>query len=136
MKRLVHRWTICLAVGLTFVATGCKKEDPEHLSAVGRRIGCKVDGVLNKTNDRLTLQWREGSDAPVVPLDVRVRERLQWDRNLDGTAIQVSAQDAVIELHGNVFSIDQKQHAVELARTTVGVEQVVDHLVAGAGDSH
>jgi hypothetical protein len=120
---------------LLLALTGCKREDPERLSNVGKRISGKVDGVLNRTNDRLTLQWRDGPADPLPPLDYRVRERLRWDRDLEGCIIEVSVRDGtLVELRGSVASSEQRQRAVDLARTTLGVEQVMQYLVVGVAD--
>jgi hypothetical protein len=130
MKRTAQCLPAILFCGLIATTGGCKREDPEHLSGIGHRIGAKLGAVLNKSNDRLTLQWRGGGEQ-LPPVDMRVQERLRWDNVLQGTAIQVTAQDAVVELRGTVATSDQRQYAVELARTTVGVERVVEYLVVG-----
>ena len=60
--------------------------------------------------------------------DARVAARLGWDKGLGGSQIQVSAHDSVIELTGTVEDLTQQRRAVDLAGSTAGVADVVDHL--------
>src|SRR5438105_952946 len=132
MKRLAHPSAL---LALLLLTAGCKRDDDKRLKAVGYTIGSKVGAVLNRTNDRLTLRWYEGAGQPLPPVEVRVDERLRWDRDLEGSSIQVTANGTLIELHGSVVSATQRQHAADLAGATVGVERVVTYLVVGTSDN-
>lgn len=132
MKRLAQHTAAFYLMAVMAFSAGCKKEDPDHLSAVGRTIGSKVGGVMNKTNDRLTLQWSEKCDPQTAPVELRVRERLQWDKDLEGSAIQVSGDGKHILLGGTVVSEEQKARAVSLAGNTTGVESVTQRLDIGS----
>jgi hypothetical protein len=123
MKRTAHYLLAMLLPSLFILSAGCKRDDPDHLKGIGSRIGSKLGGVLNKSNDRLTLQWRGGGEQ-LPPVDLRVQERLRWDANLQGTSIQVSAEDGLVVLSGRVVSAEQRGYAAQLARTTVGVTDV------------
>ncbi len=130
MKRTAQYLLAMLLPGILVLNAGCKKDDPEHLKSIGSRIGSKVGGVLNKSNDRLTLQWRGGGEQ-LPPVEVRVQERLRWDSNLQGTDIHVGLQDGLVLLTGHVVSAEQREYAVQLARTTVGVTEVNQKLDIG-----
>ena len=64
-------------------------------------------------------------------LEGRVLTRLRWDKQLRDAAIEVHADEGVVELRGNVADEKQKQWAVQLAESTVGVERVTDNLTVG-----
>jgi hypothetical protein len=134
MTRLAQHTMMFALATIVGVAAGCKRDDPEHLKAVGQNVGSKVNGVLNKTNDRL--QWCEGAEPQTAPVDVRVRQRLQWDRGLEGSTILVTSQGTLVELRGNVITSDQRQHAAELARSTTGVQEVREYLVVGTAPAN
>jgi osmotically-inducible protein OsmY len=57
-----------------------------------------------------------------------VKSRLASDAQLK--AIEVTSQDGVVQLHGTVASAAARQRALDLARQTDGVAQVVDRLNA------
>ena len=93
--------------------------------------------------DRLQMQTT-GSSAPLpdslqsirggigeFAVDAKVAARLHWDKELEGTSIQVGALGGgVVKLSGTVSSMEARQHAVHLARTTTGVSNVVDELTS------
>jgi hypothetical protein len=135
MRTVAQKMTIVLVLFVSLAHTGCNRQDPEKLSAVGRKIGDKVSAVMNKSNDRLTMRWENGSADQLPPLDVRVHERLRWDRDLDGADIQVTSRGSLVELHGSVASADQRQHAVDLARATQGVDKVLEFLVVATAQN-
>jgi osmotically-inducible protein OsmY len=66
-------------------------------------------------------------------LGSRVAARLRWDRYLAESDIRPRSQEpGVVILDGTVPDTAHRRRALELARSTLGVEQVVDELkVAG-----
>jgi osmotically-inducible protein OsmY len=122
------RWLACLAL----LAIGCDGQDADRLAKIGRKVV-----------DRLQMQTT-GSSAPLpdslqsirggigeFAVDAKVAARLHWDKELEGTSIQVGALGGgVVKLSGTVSSMEARQHAVHLARTTTGVSNVVDELTS------
>ena len=122
------RWLACLAL----LAAGCDGQDADRLAKIGRKVV-----------DRLQMQTT-GSSAPLpdslqsirggigeFAVDAKVAARLHWDKELEGTSIQVGALGGgVVKLSGTVSSMEARQHAVHLARTTTGVSNVVDELTS------
>ena len=63
-----------------------------------------------------------------------VKSRLAKDDAVPATAITVETHQGVVTLTGNVDSPEQKARAIEVARTTEGVHDVVDRIAAARGD--
>lgn len=62
-------------------------------------------------------------------VESRVYGRLHWDKALNEATIELTATEAgVVTLNGSVDSPKAKARAVELAKDTVGVTEVVDRL--------
>ena len=114
---------------LALAITGCSAEDTDGLARVARLSAAKVEemtgGAPEKVADSLTTMranWNE------LALDARVALRLRWEKDLQGTDIRVHAVNGMVELKGTVRDLPQRQRAVQLARSTVGVTDVVDSL--------
>ncbi len=61
-------------------------------------------------------------------ITTKVKTRLDTDRNINASQVQVSTQNNVVTLSGAVESPAAKERAVEVARRAEGVEDVVDNL--------
>jgi hyperosmotically inducible protein len=72
-----------------------------------------------------------GAFAADASLERAIRSRLNGDRALRGSDIEVSARDGVVLLQGTVATPTAKQRALALARDGEGVTQVVDRIVVG-----
>jgi len=115
---------VLIGTGLFFAAlsAGCNNSDRDHLAKAAGKAREKVKGVTGDTGQSLTTGWQS------MALDARVTARIRWDKSLAGEQIRVQANGAVIELHGTVKDLTQHRRAIELAESTVGIEQVVDLL--------
>jgi osmotically-inducible protein OsmY len=110
--------TLCFAP----LTLGCNNSDRDHLARAAGKAREKVKGLTGETGQSLTTGWQS------MALDARVSARIKWDKSLNKELIRVQANGAVIELHGTVKDLAQHRRAVELAESTVGIEQVVDLL--------
>lgn len=72
------------------------------------------------------------SDAAITAL---VKNRLAADESTKASQIDVATAGKVVTLTGNVDSVTAKSKAVELARTTDGVSDVVDKLALSAASA-
>lgn len=61
-------------------------------------------------------------------ITTKVKSRLETDRNVNASQIQVSTQNKVVTLSGAVDSPESKDHVVGIARGIEGVMDVVDNL--------
>jgi hypothetical protein len=62
----------------------------------------------------------------------RVYGRLHWDKELAGSKIDVEIEGGTAILRGSVRSLQAKAKAIALARDTLGVDRVDDHLTIEA----
>ena len=64
-----------------------------------------------------------------MSIESRVYARLHWDKTLNDASIELAVTEAgVVTLDGTVGSTKAKSHAVEVAKETMGVTEVVDRL--------
>jgi hyperosmotically inducible protein len=125
-KRSRGRWLAYLVLLLA----GCDGQDADRLAKIGAkvvdRLQARTTGGSGRWSD--SLQSIRGGLGEFA-LDAKVSARLRWDKDLDGTSIQVAATgNGVVKLTGTVPSLELRQHAIHLARTTIGVSNVVDEL--------
>ena len=117
---------------LSLPFAGCNRQDADRLAKLGTKLEKKAETLGGKSNGGLIRGWQT---VPLhlgdVAVDARVLARLNWDKSLADTAIQVQLADGVVELHGQVRDAQQKHRAVELAESTLGVEKVTDRLEIG-----
>ena len=121
-------------VGLALAAGGCSDQDTDHLARVAKCAASKSEGLTRGADGQL-LSWSTISgNLDELPLDTRVAARLRWDKNLEGTPIDVKLRDDVIELKGTVRDLEQRRRAVDLAQSTMGVgaDKVADRLEVAA----
>jgi osmotically-inducible protein OsmY len=115
-----------LVVCLLLVAAGCKARDGDVLRKIARKTGEKLEGATGSVG-----QMAGSVPVPAVGSDVtaRVQARLRWDRYLADSRIDVRGRGkGVIVLKGQVSEASVKQRALDLARSTVGVERVSDEV--------
>jgi osmotically-inducible protein OsmY len=124
MRRQRHAW---LLLGL--ILSGCQNQDAPQLAKLGARLSEKAQAFLIGSSHRLGQSW---PSLPIqfgeAALDARVSARLHWDSKLAELGIRVKADGGTVELQGKVQDAEQRRRAVQLAETTVGVEQVTDKL--------
>lgn len=106
---------------------GCKARDGDLLMEAARRLGDKFAACGGATPCEITARFRAAAGG--ASLGARVENRIRWDRYLKDSDIEVHLTGTgVVTLRGEAPDRALKQRAVELARTTVGVERVVDEL--------
>lgn len=124
--RVARRLALVLLVGL---GHGCSRDDADCLARIGRQTMAKAETLTDEANGRVNAglhALRAGEKDPGV--DARVSERLRWDKELHAAKITVRLVHGGVELRGKVANAEQRQRAVELARSTLGVENVVDAM--------
>jgi osmotically-inducible protein OsmY len=123
-----RRW---LALAALLLA-GCDGQDAERLAKIGRKVGDRLQAQGSSTRGRLpdSLQSIRGGIGEFA-LDAKVSARLRWEKELEGAPIRVGALGGgVVKLSGEVPTLEARQRAVHLARTTSGVTKVIDELTA------
>ena len=118
-----------LVLSLALASCGCN-QDADRLTRVFQKISSKFDGVTEGLRDKLHNGWGavRGSVSE-ASLDNRVALRIRWDSDMAGAHVQVRlVGSGVVELTGPVADLTQRRRAIELAGTTIGVENVLDRL--------
>ncbi|SRR5258707_9247518 len=128
MRQRTTFWTAFL--GLVLLSAGCSSQDSEGLTRVCQKVTEKSDNLTGGRQSKLAAGWRalRGS-AGGGALDSRVALRLRWDKSLADADIQVSvASPGVVKLQGTIANQTQRGRAIELAKSTQGVNDAVDAL--------
>ncbi len=118
---------ICSATWMTAFAA-----PPDQ--GIGQQIGTAIDRGVNAISSEVESGWEQVRRAiDRFGIEGRVYSRLHWDKALSSSNIDVVTEsDGVIELKGTVPDLTAKVKAVELAKETTGVQQVVDHLTTAS----
>jgi osmotically-inducible protein OsmY len=125
------RWLACLALLLA----GCDGQDADRLAKIGRKVVDRLQAQTSNDPGRVpdSLQSIRGGLGEFA-LDAKVSARLRWDKELEGTAIQVAALgNGTVRLTGTVPTFEAHQRAVQLAQHTSGVSKVQDELAEAKG---
>jgi osmotically-inducible protein OsmY len=106
---------------------GCQARDGDLLAQAGQRAAQKLGLTRGPSTNTLTGSLR--GSLGETSLSARVENRLRWDRFLAQQAIEVvhSGTGTVI-LRGQVAEEGMRVRANEIARATLGVDQVIDEL--------
>src|SRR5262245_34066200 len=124
------RWlrALCGIAGL--FCAGCDEGDVDRLGRVWHCLCCRGKEWSGGARRKLSSGWsamQTQINSPDV-LREHVTTRLQLDKALANAAIEVEVEGAVVTVRGEVADPATRQRAVELARETIGVEQVIDEL--------
>jgi osmotically-inducible protein OsmY len=119
----------CLVCLLLVV--GCKARDGDTMRKIARKTGEKIEnaaGPVAAITTGVRGSLGEGS------VTARVEARLRWDRQLAEHRLTVRGDGSgEITLSGTVPEESAKQRAVDLAKSTLGVEKVNDEVKVGKG---
>lgn len=97
---------------------------------LGERLGERLDQGISQLSEEVQQGWaslRQTVDR--MGVQGRVYSRLRWDKEIATAEIDVEvAEEGVVALRGEVKNPQAKRKAVELAKSTVGVQRVIDEL--------
>jgi hypothetical protein len=131
MHSLSRRTCGWVLAALAVLVCGCARQDRERLATVGSRLSARAEGLLGSSRGRLATAWQTlQTNWESLSLDARVAARLRWDKTLEGAPVRTETSGGVVRLQGAVPDPRQRQRAVDLAATTVGVERVVEEWEA------
>jgi len=103
-------------VGGTVGTTG--PISPERAREAGAQVGEKAAVAANQAKTAL----ENGA------ITAKIKSKMTLDDTLDAMKINVDTADRVVTLTGTVGTEAQRQRALQLARETEGVREVVDRL--------
>jgi hyperosmotically inducible protein len=99
---------------------------------INETVDSVVQGIkrgAKATTDTLQEQYqRARNSVHNMGVQARVYSRLHWDKELADARIDIEFKDGTAILHGSVTTLNAKAKAIELARDTVGVDRVDEHL--------
>lgn len=114
-------------------AAGCNPDDTERMSRVARKLTARAEALTTDQDSGLNKGWQAVRNGwQETTLAGRVAARLRWDKTLADCQIQTAAVGNAVELKGTVREPEQRQRAVELAESTLGVDKVTDALQVAA----
>jgi len=76
-----------------------------------------------------------GCSQTDVGLTAEIKTRLVADSTVNASHIDVTTHDKVVTLTGNINSQDEKDRALQIARSTKGVANVVDMIAVRTSDT-
>jgi osmotically-inducible protein OsmY len=108
--------------GLTLHPSGSSRVDAEAAGDRGKAIVDKTATTVGKAATKLEHAVDEGS------LTLKIKSKMALDDLVKARTINVDTAGSVVTLTGTVESTQERERAVQLARETVGVTNVVDKL--------
>jgi hypothetical protein len=121
----MHRSLAASLVASSLVVTAAFAQDGPI-----RRAGQALDRAGKNIRARVETEVARGQ-AAVAERELlgRVSRRIEWDKQLVGSTIQMEVQPGgAVILRGSVLNEKVKARAVDLVENTVGVTRVVDEL--------
>ncbi|MGF1580545.1 MAG: BON domain-containing protein [Gemmataceae bacterium] len=119
---------VCL---LPVFLAGCNRNDTDRLAKIGNILVDRMEDSANEFQNRYLENVPVKETISNWRLASRVRRRLRSDKALVHLSLEVKAKGTIVELNGQIENLRQRQRAVELANSTVGVETVRDQLRLG-----
>jgi hypothetical protein len=97
--------------------------DTERAREAGAKVGATAAEAANKAGEILT----DGA------LTAKIKSKMALDDHVQARSIDITTRDHVVTLSGTVRSVLEHDRAVQLAKETNGVTQVVDRLKVSGG---
>jgi osmotically-inducible protein OsmY len=107
---------------LCLLVAGCSRQDTECLARLGRKLVQRAQSTAEEIGGKLELGWKSSREEPGV-LE-RVEQRLRGDKFLATESIEVLGNEVEVQLRGTVKTAQQRERALRLVESTVGVERV------------
>jgi hypothetical protein len=109
---------------------------PQQPRGTNESVGEAVDSVVKgiKRGARTTAETvqeqyqRARASIHDMGVQARVYSRLHWDKDLGDAKIDLEFKDGTATLRGTVKTSRARAKAIALARDTIGVDRVDDHL--------
>jgi osmotically-inducible protein OsmY len=99
---------------------------------ISEKVGDVVEGIkrgARATSESVQAEYQKArASVHDMGVHARVYSRLHWDKELYNSKLELEFKEGTVTLHGAVKSLVAKAKATELARDTVGVDRVDDHL--------
>ena len=113
MRRRAARWWMAAVIGSAMTTVGCVQSMTADEAARPPRPLVADEGLVHAFDTQL---------------DMRVIDRLELDHRLRDRNIRIEAVDGEVTLTGDVWTMQEKARAGELARRVPGVIDVANEL--------
>ena len=97
--------------------------DTDRARDAGAAVGEKAADAANKAGELI-------SDGA---LTAKIKSKMALDDSVQARSIDVTTRDHVVTLSGTVRSVAEHDRALQLAKETAGVTQVVDRMKVSGG---
>jgi osmotically-inducible protein OsmY len=119
---------VCLLL-LFLLAAGCSRQDTERLGRIGTIVAQRVELVVGDAEDDFIQRWKQGRDKRQQMQAARqIVQRLQSDKSLTNCKLEIAIDGEFVELRGQVKTMQQRQHVVEVAESVAGASKLKDRL--------
>jgi osmotically-inducible protein OsmY len=106
------------------------KKGAEKTEDAAKKVGGAVKDTKVEVKDDTTPKLEKAGAATTdAGITTAVKTKLLADTKVGGLKIDVDTKDKIVTLTGTVNSAEEKAEAIRLAKTTSGVQRVVDKLV-------
>jgi len=130
------RFSIAIAVVVFSALTAAAHAPPQPQSKPGpaAKIGEQIDRGLNQIGTELSQAWSEvRKSVEKMGVQGRVYGRLHWDKALEGANLEIGVREGnLVVLTGTVANAAAKLKAEQIARDTIGVNNVDNELSVAA----
>ena len=116
---------------LVLLLPGCNQQDTGALSRIAKKVQQRSEQLTGELGASAASGVSGVTDQLPRGLEGRVAQRLRWDSELGGSAIDVVGTSEGVELRGRVRTLAQRRRALMLAESTAGVTAVIDRLIEG-----
>lgn len=97
----------------------------EGAKELGKSVGRGAKKAGEAVKDAVTPEPKPGSDADIKQ---RIKDRFAEDAALKNAKIDIDVKEGIVTLSGNVDASEQRDRALEIARSVTGVKDVVNRI--------
>lgn len=139
MKSILRAFLIVvLLVAAAFLALGywSGSRFASHPASPSESVGTSGSAAVDKARERgaelgekaAVAAKKVGDTMEEAALTTKIKAKMALDDSVKARAIDVTTEGTVVTLSGHAGSLTAHDRAIALARETIGVTRVVDHL--------
>jgi hyperosmotically inducible protein len=107
--------------------------DTQKAKEVGAEVGAKTAAAANKASEKTAEAVQKAGEVLTDgALTAKIKSKMALDDLVKARSIDVTTTNHVVTLKGTVGSVAEHDRAVQLAKETAGITEVVDHLRVAA----
>lgn len=118
-----HRYLFA-SLAILAAQAGCNRNDADCLSRAGQKVVAHARHTYGDLGGKVDVPFLGSKREPT--LQEKIHDRLRFDKALKDVPFEVHVKDKEVELKATLTNPEQRQRAIELAESVVGVEKVND----------